>query len=178
MTDDGPGRARPDVAEVFQPRPEEQELDRGNAIAARAAVAAPAIVVIGCASVFVPILGAWTILVAIALLGLAPAVLSLAWLPRGDPRRARTSTAITTALVGLAIGWLGLLANPCAADPNVVGLIGAGMGVGTVLLATAFGRAFAAGGRVVVALVAGGVVGIAGFFLTAGFVLPAVFVLC
>jgi hypothetical protein len=178
MTDDEPARARPDIGDIFQPLPQEPQLDRPNAVAARAAVVAPALVLLGCASVFLPVSGSSAILLALAVLALAPAALSLSWLPGGEPRRARTATAITAALVGLAIGWLGLQANPCAADPIVTGLIGAGMGVGTVLIATSIGRALAMGGRMIVAVLVAGVVALLGFFLTAGFVLPAVFVLC
>jgi hypothetical protein len=171
-------RDRPDVGEILRPRPKEQELDRGNAIAARAAVLAPALVLLGCASVFLPIPGTWAILVPIALLAVAPAVLSLTSLPGRKPGRARSATVITATLVGLAIGWLGLQANPCAADPNVIGLIGAGMGVGTVLVATSIGRAIAGGGRMIGAFLVAGIIGFAGFFLTGGIVFPAVFVLC
>src|SRR4029079_15661806 len=105
-----------------------------------------------CASGVLASSGGLAILLAIGLLSMAPAVLSLSWLPGGEPRRARTATAITAALVGLAIGWVGLQANPCAADPNVTGLIGAAMGVGTVLIATSIGRALAARGRMAAAL--------------------------
>ena len=166
-----------DIAEILRPRPEEQALDRQGDIAAVAVLVAPALIAGAAGSVFLP-LRQYEILLAILLLGLAPAALSLAWLPGGSRAHARSATLITSAMAGLAVGAVGLKANPCVADPTTVGIIGAALAITTVLTATAVGRMLAMPGRVVVAFLAAGVMGIAGFIATASVVLPKVFVLC
>jgi hypothetical protein len=152
-------------------------LERQRDIATAAVLIGPGLVVAAAASVFLP-LGQYEILLAILLLGLAPAAVSLAWLPTGTRGRARSATAITTILAGFAVGWAGLQANPCVADPATVGIMGAVLAIATVLVATAIGRMLAMPGRVVTPFLAAGVVGIAGFIGTAFVVLPKVFVLC
>ena len=140
-------------------------------------MAGPALIVAAAASIFLP-LGQYEILLAILLLGQAPAAVSLAWLPGGSRGRARSATVITTTMAALAVGIVGLQANACVADPTTVGVVGAGMAIATVLVATAVGRVLAMQGRVVATFLAAGVVGIIGFVWTAFVVLPKVLVLC
>jgi hypothetical protein len=159
------------------PHPAERATDHQKNIAAGAVLAGPALIVAAAASIFLP-LGQYEILLAILLLGQGPAALSLAWLPGGSRGRARSATVITAAMAGLAVGLVGLQANPCVADPTTVGIMGAVMAIATVLVATAVGRMLALEGRVVAPFLAAGVVGIAGFIGTAFVVLPKVLVLC
>lgn len=171
-------RERPDVAEMLRPRPEEQLERDGDPVAAAALILGPALALAPIVLLFVPILGSSVFLVDIALLGLAPAVLSLAWRPGGSPSRARSVTIVTTILIALYMGLLGLQANPCAADPTFVGIMSCALSVGTFLAATAVGRQLAIQGGLVMPLVAAGAVGVVGFFVTAFLVLPEVLVLC
>jgi hypothetical protein len=172
-------RERPDVGEMLRPGPEQQQVDRGDAIASAALVIGPVLALAPVITFFVPFLAeGWWILADVLALGLAPAVLSLAWRPGGSATRARTVTIAVAALEALLIGWVGLQANPCAADPPVVALVGAGMTLATFLLASSVGRALASGGRFLAPLVAAGVVGMVGMFVTAFYVLPQVLVLC
>ena len=175
--EDRPGRTRPDVAQIFRSRPDERALDNRVRIASAAVAIAPLLVVAAAVSVFIP-LGQLEILVAVGFLALAPAVLSLAWLPGGSPARARSSAAITATLVGAAVGWLGFQANPCVAEPAGVGLVAVLMAVGTFLVALAIGRKLAIDRHVVAALLTTGIVAFLGFLATAFTILPMVFVLC
>lgn len=163
--------------EIPRPHPAERATDRQKSTAAGAVLAGPALIVAAVVSIFLP-LGQYELLLAILLLGQAPAALSLAWLPGGSRGRARSATVITTTMAGLAVGFLGLQANPCVADPTTVGIVGAAMAIATVLAATAVGRFLAMEGRVVAPFLAAGVVGIAGFIGAAFVVLPKVLVLC
>ena len=151
--------------------------ERHRGTAGAALILGPALTVAAFVSVFLP-LRQFEILIAIVLLALSPAVLSLAWLPAGSPSRARSVAAVTAAMVGAAIGWVGFHANPCAADPTTVGVTAIVLSVGTFLIAIATGRYLAGRGRVVPTILAAGVVGFVGYLVTGAFVLPQVFVLC
>ena len=162
---------------MLRPRPDEAALDRGAGIASIAVLLGPALVVAAGASACLP-LGQLEILVAVALLALAAAVISLAWLPGGSRRRARSATAIAGTLVGAEFGWVGFQANPCVADQAAVGVLAMALSVGTFLVAVAIGRRLAIERHVVAALLSTGIAAFVGFLLTAFTILPMVFVLC
>jgi hypothetical protein len=153
-------------------------MDSGDEVASRAAVIGPALVLAAVATVFIGPLGQYAFLLSIALLSLAPGVLSLAWRPGGSARRARNAVAAAAVLLGLASAGLGLAANPCVADPRVVGLISALLFTGTLLVATAVGRVLAVRGGRIGPIVAAGLIAITGFFGSLMLVAPYVFVLC
>jgi len=166
------------VADVLRSRPDE-ELERdGDAVARAALVIGPALALVPVLTFFVPILGEGWILADLLALALVPATLSLAWRPGGSPSRARIVAIGTAVLVALEIGFVGLAANPCAADPKVVAVVGIGMTLGGFFVALSIGRALAAQGRLLAPLLAAGIVGFIGFFLMALWVLPQVLVLC
>jgi hypothetical protein len=173
---DRANRQRPDVADVLRPRSEE-ESERANGIAAAAQVVAPALVVGAAAVWFIPALDRNAPLIFLGLLTLAPVVLSLAWRP-GSGGRARTATATTAIILGLAAGALGLGANPCVADPVTMGVVSALLFTGTLIAAVAIGRQLALEGRRIAPAVAAGLVGLLGFYASLVVVGQNVFVLC
>ena len=156
---------------------EDRSRERHRGLAAAALILGPALTVAAFVSVFLP-LRQFEILVAIVLLALSPAALSLAWLPAGSPSRARSVALVTAAMVGGAIGWVGFHANPCAADPTTVGVTAIVLSVATFLIAIASGRYLAVRGRVVPTILAAGVIAFVGYVVTGAIVLPQVFVLC
>ena len=176
MTGNAP-RARPDVADVFRTPPDEA-VERAGGIAAAAPLVAPGLIVGAVAVFFIPPLQGAAPYVAIGLLALSPVVLSLAWRHWVSAPQARRATIATAVLLGLAAGGLGLLANPCAADPGVTAVTSLVAFVGTLLVATLVGGALARGGWPVPALVAAAVIGIGGFYASLNLVARSVFVLC
>jgi hypothetical protein len=171
-------RDRPDVVAIFRSRPEEELERRRSAVARAALVIGPLLVLGPVVLIFYPFSDASWLWLDLTCLALSPAVLSLAWGPGGSRSRARSVTAITTVLVGLEIGWVGLQANPCAADPTVVGIVGAAAAIGVFLAASTAGRQLALEGRLVVPLLVAAAIGFVGFLMTAFWVLPQVLVLC
>jgi hypothetical protein len=169
-------RERPNVAEILGTPPGER-VERDDFIARASLFAGPALALLPVVIILVP---SWdsSYLVALLCFSVAPAVVSLAWRPGGSRSRARTVTVLTALIVGAEIGWVGLQANPCAADPTVVGIIGFALTTGSFLAATAAGRQLALGGRLLAPLIAGGLVGLVGMVITAYIVLPEVLVLC
>jgi hypothetical protein len=158
--------------------PGEDVERKGDGIAAAALLIGPALALGPVVTFFVPLFGEYWALADIAFLALAPAVLSLAWRPGASRNRARWATAATAIVVGLELGFVGLAANPCVADPTFVGVTSAALAIGTFLVASAVGRSLAMHGRVVSPLIAAGAVGLVGFLVTAFWVLPQVLVLC
>lgn len=159
---------------MLRERPEDASSDGS----ATALIVGPVLVVLGLAAFLVPVFGAATFLVGIILLALAPGVLAIGWPPGSTAGRGRTVAAVTGAVLTLAVAGAGLLANPCASDPLVVALTGGVMALLTYVLALVFARAFAGNGRVVVPILAAGVLAFLGFLATAYEVLSKVFLLC
>jgi hypothetical protein len=160
--DRGPGdptRARPDVASAIP-------------------LVAPALVLGAVAVFFIPALNRLAPLVAIALLTLTPVALTVAWRPGGSAGQARRTTVITAILLALAAGGLGLLANPCVADPKVVAVMSVGVFTGSLLVATWLGRGMARGAGLLAGLVVAGVIGGIAFYQSFLIVGRNVFVLC
>jgi hypothetical protein len=169
-----PDKAGRDVADIFRPLPEEREHEASSS----PLLVGPALVLLGIVGFLFPIFGEATFLIAILLLALGPAVLSLGWRPGGNAARAATVTAATAALLTSAAAGLGLLANPCAYDPISTALTSATMTVVTFVLAVLLGRSLASRGLAVAAVLGAGTAAFGGFFATAYIVLPKVFVLC
>ena len=170
-------RARPDVAEVFRARPDE-EAERRGGVASAISLAAPALVLGAVAAFFIPALNRLAPLVAIALLTLTPVALTVAWRPGASTGQARRTTVITAILLALAAGGLGLLANPCVADPRVVAVMSVGVFTGSLLIATWIGRGMARGAGLVSGILTSGVVAGICFYQSFRIVGENVFVLC
>jgi hypothetical protein len=169
--------ARPDVAEIFRARPEE-EAERGGGLASVIPLVAPALVLGAVAVFFIPALSRLAPLAAIALLTLAPVALTVAWRPGASARQARRTTVITAVLLALAAAALGLLANPCVADPKVVAVMSVGVFTGSLLVATWIGRGMARGAGLLAGLVVAGEIGGIAFYQSLRIVGENVFVLC